>query len=742
MSATVTQSALSDSNSSRVKRKPAPVAQVQLQPSHSSHQLLADFQEQPQQVPQTHHKFSFSEKYPDPDPTDPFAPLWVLRNRTTSLLPADASPVIGPLLQREPSSQQEFGVVRRADRRLSVSYLHTFSVTPTPDGPQSGYASDQGHGTGSKPQRTYSTDDGGNSSLLAMKRRSMKPIRLSQVAPLLPSISRSPITPVSPKPIPVCVAQQPENDYSGTESDSTRVGHSGTDMDTTPQAAVLRQEERPRAGSTNKLARFLKTRKASQTDNDSHDIRASIADTDRIRKASISPPVYSTVVWTGHGQDSVPIHNHPLHQTAISIVVPASPVYSTLSSLMQAEPLNSIHTKQEVLMIEASVPIRRTPSPSLQQVTVPDSIQSHTNTPLPPPEPPALTSRPSQTSRTDETHSTFSFVHVPSAISSPSLAQLAPEGLMAQVHGRQEMTQFEPRIGATIASPATMKIRRSSSRPTSKLPLPQTPKSPLASNPSTTTLPFINQLHFAEAISEWDLPTLPALNKAASLPVIAESGVRVAFGSLFAQQKTVVVFIRHFWCPLCQDYMTSVASLTKRIQGINTTTSSQYSINEKIDDRGASGGGAVRLVVISNGSYTMIGKYKHIFGAVGLDIYTDPSLAVYAALGMGRDPASLPEHGHRRQRNGQAHLSAEVLSSSGDEKVRSKRNTSGGYVKHGLMGGLAMVFVRALKVGMPVWEKGGDLNQLGGEFVFGPGCVSFFLQCSGTLHLTLCSLLL
>jgi hypothetical protein len=37
------------------------------------------------------------------------------------------------------------------------------------------------------------------------------------------------------------------------------------------------------------------------------------------------------------------------------------------------------------------------------------------------------------------------------------------------------------------------------------------------------------------------------------------------------------------------------------------------------------------------------------------------------------------------------------------------------------MGGLAMVVMRAFKVGMPVWEKGGDINQLGGEFVFGPG---------------------
>ena len=39
------------------------------------------------------------------------------------------------------------------------------------------------------------------------------------------------------------------------------------------------------------------------------------------------------------------------------------------------------------------------------------------------------------------------------------------------------------------------------------------------------------------------------------------------------------------------------------------------------------------------------------------------------------------------------------------------------------MGGIAMVLIRALKVGMPVWDNGGDLSQLGGEFVLGPGFV-------------------
>jgi hypothetical protein len=45
----------------------------------------------------------------------------------------------------------------------------------------------------------------------------------------------------------------------------------------------------------------------------------------------------------------------------------------------------------------------------------------------------------------------------------------------------------------------------------------------------------------------------------------------------------------------------------------------------------------------------------------------------------------------------------------------------GGYVQHGLVSGIAMVVRRALKAAMPVWVKGGDVAQLGGEFIFGPG---------------------
>ncbi|KAF9526347.1 AhpC/TSA antioxidant enzyme-domain-containing protein, partial [Crepidotus variabilis] len=168
---------------------------------------------------------------------------------------------------------------------------------------------------------------------------------------------------------------------------------------------------------------------------------------------------------------------------------------------------------------------------------------------------------------------------------------------------------------------------------------------------------------------EYALPTVAQITHAASLPLYGEEGRQVRFGSLFEARKTIVVFIRHFWCPLCQDYMTVVSEVVK-------------------PDMLERGHERVDFIIISNGAHGMITKYRQMF-KLPFKIYTDPTLALYKALGMGKDGSK-------------------------------------GYVKHGLMSGIAMVVVRAIKVGMPVWEKGGDVGQLGGEFVFGPGLTCSF----------------
>ena len=45
----------------------------------------------------------------------------------------------------------------------------------------------------------------------------------------------------------------------------------------------------------------------------------------------------------------------------------------------------------------------------------------------------------------------------------------------------------------------------------------------------------------------------------------------------------------------------------------------------------------------------------------------------------------------------------------------------GAYIRHGAVSGITMVVSNAIKVKMPAWGKGGDIEQVGGEFVLGPG---------------------
>jgi hypothetical protein len=137
-------------------------------------------------------------------------------------------------------------------------------------------------------------------------------------------------------------------------------------------------------------------------------------------------------------------------------------------------------------------------------------------------------------------------------------------------------------------------------------------------------------------------------------------------------------------------------------------------INGDIDGNGNQD--PLELVVIGNGSHTLITKYRQIF-AMPFSLYTDPTQAIYEALGMRlMNEACVNSDAHiDPRRKPQREKEATVADSPNSETGGS------GYVRHGMLGGIAIVVMRALRVGMPVWEKGGEIRQLGGEFVFGPG---------------------
>jgi len=84
-------------------------------------------------------------------------------------------------------------------------------------------------------------------------------------------------------------------------------------------------------------------------------------------------------------------------------------------------------------------------------------------------------------------------------------------------------------------------------------------------------------------------PTDDQLQQAANLPIIGQDGEPILFGSLFRDQKTVICFLRHFWCPLCQDYM--------------------YSVMREVDPIALDRAG-VKLAIIGHGSPAMIRSYR------------------------------------------------------------------------------------------------------------------------------------
>lgn len=79
---------------------------------------------------------------------------------------------------------------------------------------------------------------------------------------------------------------------------------------------------------------------------------------------------------------------------------------------------------------------------------------------------------------------------------------------------------------------------------------------------------------------------------------------------------------------------------------------------------------------------------------IAFPIYTDPSLAVHKALGMtlkNTDPVLESERGH--------------------------------YANHRKIRGISRTLKDAVTMRLPMFSRGGDIAQLGGEFILGPGYV-------------------
>ncbi|KAF7784882.1 hypothetical protein Agabi119p4_1047 [Agaricus bisporus var. burnettii] len=173
------------------------------------------------------------------------------------------------------------------------------------------------------------------------------------------------------------------------------------------------------------------------------------------------------------------------------------------------------------------------------------------------------------------------------------------------------------------------------------------------------------------------LPSEEELKKAGDCNVLDSQGNEVQFSSIYSANKTIIVFIRHFFCGRCQEYVTALANIPK----------------DKLDSSN------VKVVVVGCGDWQAIkgSGYAALTNLQG-DIFTDPTRNLYRALGMNIENLETTPSG---------------------EKKRS-------YIKKSAVSGiLSSVWNGPLK-NPNLLGKQGNISQLGGEFVFGPGNVCSF----------------
>jgi hypothetical protein len=119
-----------------------------------------------------------------------------------------------------------------------------------------------------------------------------------------------------------------------------------------------------------------------------------------------------------------------------------------------------------------------------------------------------------------------------------------------------------------------------------------------AKEPLVPTEPIASHAYPSSSFSTDRLPTGKEITNALRLPVFTQDGSSIPFGFVMSDLsspmgeqpiKIIVCFIRHFLCPLCQDYM--------------------YSIGRNIDPE-ALEKARIKLVIVGNGGWEMIRSYR------------------------------------------------------------------------------------------------------------------------------------
>ncbi|RVX66751.1 hypothetical protein B0A52_08944 [Exophiala mesophila] len=183
------------------------------------------------------------------------------------------------------------------------------------------------------------------------------------------------------------------------------------------------------------------------------------------------------------------------------------------------------------------------------------------------------------------------------------------------------------------------------------------------------------------------LPSQVIINQAFETTIYATDGTAIPFGSLFTndthgQERILVIFIRHFFCGNCQEYVRRLSSIDSPFH-----PSHKLALSSTTPHFSKPAARALpRVIIIGPGLPTLIPTYVNIT-ACCFPVYSDPSTALYDLLGMHRT-FSL---GHK----------API------------------YIQHSLVTGAVKSAVQIVKrVGNGDALGGGYWNVNGGEFLF------------------------
>ncbi|KAG4414717.1 hypothetical protein IFR04_012151 [Cadophora malorum] len=169
-----------------------------------------------------------------------------------------------------------------------------------------------------------------------------------------------------------------------------------------------------------------------------------------------------------------------------------------------------------------------------------------------------------------------------------------------------------------------------------------------------------------------NIPSQETLKRVENFPILDQDGRSIPFKNLYTgpnvTRRVLVIFIRHFYCGNCQEY---VRSLTASI-----TPSSLLSLPTP-----------TFIAIVGCGSPSLISMYQSATNCL-FPIYADPTKKLYSELGMLRtlNLGARPEYQRKES------LSLMVA----------------GFVQS----------MKMMKSGQTL--KGGDMYQVGGEFMFEP----------------------